>query len=119
MGNKKILIVEDDAFFCELLKTPLIAAGYEIQTASDGLSGIAIALTWNPDLVFMDLDMPFMGGISSIKKLRRSNFSGKIAVLTGYPGGGNAVKSHKAGADHILIKPFQESPEILVKNILG
>ena len=114
---KKILIMEDDPHFCSLLETSLVATGYEVRTAGDGQSGVSLALTWHPDLILVDLDLPVKNGISSIQELREKGFRGKIAVLTEHPGGGNVLKSVMAGADNILVKPFQEQPDVMVKNI--
>lgn len=116
---KKIVIIDDDPHFIMITETPLTAAGYSVKTATDGLSGITLIREWKPDLVIIDIEMPVMDGITAIKILRSEGYKGKIAVLTGHSGAGNTVKAVKAGASSVLVKPLQEDPVTIVKQILG
>ena len=62
MGNKTILIVDDDANVLKILERILIAAGYSVLKAQNGKDGISVAKDRKPDLVLLDITMPDMSG---------------------------------------------------------
>jgi len=68
---KKILVIEDDAKIAAALAIRLNAAGYQVQTASDGLEGLKLAVTSKPDLIVMDVWMP--GGVGFLIAERLKN----------------------------------------------
>ena len=55
---EKILVIEDDADIQEVLKNYLMAEGYEVRLAEDGVEGLAAFQSWGPDLVLLDVMLP-------------------------------------------------------------
>jgi two-component system, sensor histidine kinase and response regulator len=67
---KKILLVDNLSFCRELFSLALTRAGYDTQTASDGLEALDIVKTKKPDLIIMDAKMPNMDGLTTLRVLR-------------------------------------------------
>ncbi|MBI2100268.1 MAG: response regulator [Candidatus Vogelbacteria bacterium] len=83
--NKKILIVEDDANMREVLVNRFTAEHFIVVSASDGPSGLVVALREEPDIILLDIMMPGLDGMTVMKKIRQSNAWGKqvpIILLT-------------------------------------
>jgi DNA-binding response OmpR family regulator len=87
MEKKRILIVEDELDFAELVKMRLETAGYVVSIAVDAYGGTQAVLKENFDLIILDLMMPAGGGLAIPERMRK--FPGKsavpIVVLTGQP----------------------------------
>lgn len=80
-GVKKILIIDDDATFKDLMKAGLDAAVYEVTTASDGQEGLQKMSDSQPDVILLDIKMPGMDGITFLKELNQKYGEGKTPVL--------------------------------------
>lgn len=106
MKNKpRILIVDDAPQIGRVLRISLVAKGYDIQIASDGVSAMEIFADWHPDLIVTDLAMPNMDGLKLCRKLRAGS---QIPIIAFSVGGKehNREKALAAGADDYLTKPF-------------
>ncbi|MCX5656661.1 MAG: response regulator [Candidatus Omnitrophica bacterium] len=79
--SKRILIVDDEADILEIVKARLMAAGYDVFTAEDGLAGLAMAKNEKPDLIILDIMMPKMDGYTALRELRKNADTEKIPVL--------------------------------------
>ena len=82
--TKKILVVDDDKIFSKILRDGLAAGGngkYEILAAFDGEEGFETAEKERPDLILLDLVMPKMGGIETLKKIRGEDWGKDIPVI--------------------------------------
>lgn len=79
-----ILIVDDEANFLEIFGVKLKAAGYRIETATNGAEGIEKAKNVRPDLILMDVNMPVMDGATAVLELRDDPMTKniKVAFLT-------------------------------------
>ena len=72
MEKKKILIVDDEEDFIKLVKLNLEATGkYEVRTENKGLSALAVTKEFKPDLIFMDIMMPDMGGDQVVEQMKK------------------------------------------------
>ncbi|MDP8266221.1 MAG: response regulator [Candidatus Aceula meridiana] len=82
MGKKKIIIIDDEKAFCELMKEVLQKMGdVEILTAYDGVSGRDLVVEQNPDLVFLDYVMPKMRGESVLRLLKEDPKTKDIPIV--------------------------------------
>lgn len=81
MEGKKILLVDDDMAFCEMLSEILTAEGAHVITEIDGESGINRALKEHPDIVVFDVMMPRMSGIQALEQLRKDQWGKNIPAL--------------------------------------
>jgi len=79
--GKKILIIDDDRPLADLLRTRLDSKGYEVLTAHDGESGMALVKQDPPDLILLDVVMPKMDGYTFIRNLRREDETRDIPVI--------------------------------------
>ncbi|MGE5305401.1 MAG: response regulator [Alphaproteobacteria bacterium] len=107
-GTKKILIIEDNADWRELLVIFLRKLGYEVIAAETGEDGVAQAFAMRPDLVLMDLGLPRMSGDQATAHLKANPTTKDIPVIvqTAFGMGISAERAMEAGALEILHKPI-------------
>ncbi|WP_396143245.1 response regulator transcription factor [Flavobacterium sp.] len=102
----KILIVEDEKGISDFLKQGLEEEGYEIIVASDGLSGLDLAITNKPDLILLDWMLPKMSGIDVCKEFRKTDSKTPIIFLTAKDTIQETIEGLKSGANDYIKKPF-------------
>lgn len=100
-----ILIVEDNADLAYGLRTGLEIEGYEVAVADDGVSGLARARQWLPDLVILDLMLPGMDGYRVLKSLRDDGLEMPVLILTARGQEADKVLGFRLGADDYVTKP--------------
>ncbi|HVQ57160.1 MAG TPA: response regulator transcription factor [Pyrinomonadaceae bacterium] len=105
MGNKKVLIVDDEPQITRILRRTLSAHHYDVRTASDGTAGLDTFRDFRPDLVITDLQMPEMGGLALCGELRKIS-TVPIIVLSVKGEEHTKVAALDAGADDYVTKPF-------------
>lgn len=103
----RVLVVEDDPNVRGLLQTLLVAEGYDVATASDGLAGLVKANAQKPALVLLDVMMPDLGGVRVLEELRADPGLADVPVVV-VTGKVEAVPGLRAalGDDHVFVKPF-------------
>jgi len=106
MLNKyRILIADDDQRTCEMLGSRLIAAGYDIIEAHNGIETLEQAQAQEPDMMVLDILMPRMDGFEVLRELRKySNIP--VIVLSSQRADISRIKGLNLGADDYIIKPF-------------
>ena len=106
--SKLILIVEDDPKSLKLTRDLLQVSGYETIEAVNGLQGIELAQTKNPNLILMDLMMPEMDGYTACSKIKADQVTKIIPVimLTAVGHELNKKFALEMGADGYVTKPF-------------
>ena len=114
MGQKKILIVDDERDIVKALMIRLQTSGYNVITAFDGAQGVFMANKEIPDLVILDIRMPAGDGFSVVEKLKQSNRTHRIPVifLTGSPETNAEESAMGLGARFYIKKPYD--PEELL-----
>jgi two-component system response regulator PhoP len=110
----RLLLVEDDLELQKNLKTSLVAAGYSVDTASDGKEGLFQGCEYSYDAAIIDIGLPHIDGISVIKCLRDKNIRYPILVLTARDHWQDKVSGLDAGADDYVSKPFK-TEELLAR----
>lgn len=101
----EILIVDDDPGLRLALQDRFQHWGCQVNLASDGQEALAICHKRSFDLILLDLTMPGMNGMEVLTRLRKSDFSGDIVVLTADGSVNRAVEALKFGASDFLTKP--------------
>ena len=101
----RLLLVDDDAIFSEVLAEALARRGYRIDVSHDAVEALAQAEQAPPDYALLDLRMPGPSGLTLIRALTALNPAVRIVVLTGYASIATAVEAIKLGAVHYLTKP--------------
>ncbi len=105
MYKPKILVVEDDPAISNLIRTTLDTQEYQYHTAQTGLSALMEAVSYNPDVIILDLGLPDMEGVEIIKKVRGWSRM-PIIVVSARTEDRDKVDALDAGADDYLTKPF-------------
>jgi DNA-binding response OmpR family regulator len=106
MDTKQILIVEDDEEIIELIEINVENLDYELDSATDGESGLLKAQSRHFDLIILDLMLPKLDGLEVCKKLRGENNNTPILMLTAKSEEFDKVLGLELGADDYLTKPF-------------
>ncbi|MBP6431592.1 MAG: response regulator transcription factor [Ferruginibacter sp.] len=114
---KKILIADDEPDILEIVKFNLEAEGFEVSTAKSGNEAIEAAKKHKPDLIILDVMMPYKTGIEVCNILRlQPDFSKTLIIfLSALSDEITEVKGLETGADDYLTKPI--SPKILISKI--
>lgn len=105
MYKPKILIVEDDPAITNLLRTTLDTQEYQYHTAKNGAGALLEAVSYNADVIILDLGLPDMDGVDIIHKIRTWS-SVPIIVVSARSEDADKVSALDAGADDYLTKPF-------------
>ena len=105
MYKAKILVVEDDPAISNLIRTTLETQDYQFHTAQNGSGALMEAVSYNPDVMILDLGLPDMDGVDIIKKVRGWS-SLPIIVVSARTADRDKVEALDAGADDYLTKPF-------------
>ncbi|HEV8020845.1 MAG TPA: response regulator [Candidatus Lustribacter sp.] len=113
-----VLVVDDDKVLRRIIGTNLELGGFDVLSAPDGPSALALLDDHLPDVVVLDVVMPLMDGYATLGRIRRHATASHIPVivLTGAgPDSNDSVKSLEAGADDFIAKPF--SPQEMLARV--
>lgn len=105
MYKPKILVVEDDPAITNLIRTTLDTQEYQYHTAKNGAEALLDAVSYNPDVIILDLGLPDMDGVEIIHKVRGWSMV-PIIVVSARSEDQDKVEALDAGADDYLTKPF-------------
>jgi DNA-binding response OmpR family regulator len=111
---KKILVIDDEPKIVEICQDYLVKAGFEVNHAYDGATGLDLARHNPPDLIVLDLMMPDMDGLDVCRELRRES-NVPIIMLTARVEETDKIIGLEMGADDYMTKPF--SPRELVARV--
>jgi len=103
---KKILIIEDDPGIQLSLKDEFESEGFEVNVADNGLTGLEMIKQNSPDLIILDLMLPFLNGYQVCKKLRQEGNTVPMIMLTVKDQEVDKVLGLELGADDYVTKPF-------------
>lgn len=110
----QILVIEDDIWISEMLKRGLVDAGFKVDMAADGATGVELATKKDYNLVITDIMMPGISGIEACKEIRDTKPNIPILMLTALSSTDDKVIGFESGADDYLVKPF-DFRELLVR----
>lgn len=119
MAEKKILVIDDEQEIGWLFSKILTEEGYQVLISLDGQDGISTIKKEKPDLVILDLKLPGMDGIETLREIRKFDKDLLVIVLTGYETVKSAVEAMKLGAYDYLSKPVNiEKIKTILKDAL-
>jgi CheY-like chemotaxis protein len=108
LGDRLVLIIEDDEDGRDTLREALEDEGYRVLTASDGAEGLQVLQAQRPHLVLLDLFMPTMDGFTFLQSARAHAPLASIPIVALSAGGGSAGRSAlQAGATRFVPKPIK------------
>ncbi|MCF6092961.1 response regulator transcription factor [Microaerobacter geothermalis] len=111
----KVLVVDDEQSIVTLLQFNLTKAGFEVETAMDGLMALQMVNQSTPDFIILDLMLPELDGMEVCKQLRQGNNDVPILMLTAKDDEIDKILGLELGADDYLTKPF--SPREVIARI--
>ena len=104
-----VLIVEDDKFLAERIKLTLVRNGYDVQINEDGESTLErISDGFRPSAVLLDLIMPGIGGLETLKQLRQMDPSLPVIIISAQERVSTALEALREGAYDYLVKPVED-----------
>ena len=106
MSSAKVLLVDDEKEFTETLSERLQLRDLEVFTASSGSEALDLTEKHRFDAVILDLQMPGMDGIETLKHLLAKDADQQVIVLTGHGTVSKSVEALKAGAKDFFEKPI-------------
>jgi len=119
MVTKKILVVEDNPQNMKVVLMTLKPHGYTLLQATDGEEALKVAVSDNPDLIIMDVQLPKMDGLEVTRELRQMPAFRQVPIIavTAYAMKGDEEKAREAGCDAYLPKPVntRQLPEMVAE----
>ncbi|MFZ5849302.1 response regulator [Nocardioides pakistanensis] len=111
----RALVVDDSAVIRELIAVNLELEGFDVTTAGDGESALALAAKVHPDVITLDVMMPQMNGFETVVRLREDERTQSIPVVmvTGRAQAADVERGEAVGVEAYLTKPFE--PAALVE----
>jgi DNA-binding NtrC family response regulator len=101
----RVLLIDDETVFVESLTKVLSRRGITVQSASDGYSGVALLTNEEFDVIVLDLRMPGMDGLATLKAIREHDARTPVILLTGHIDLKQVSEALKEGAAEVLLKP--------------
>ena len=105
---KRVLIIDDEEDFCELVKANLETAGdFEVDIATESVKGLKIAMKNKPDLILLDINMPGMDGYQVLENLRKDKRTIDLPVimLTAFDDTESKTRATQLYDDLYVVKP--------------
>jgi len=114
---KRVLVIEDNEANLYLTSFLLEKNGYAVITATDGASGVELAVGQKPDLVLMDIQLPDIDGLEATRRIREAEVDSPIPIvaLTSYAMPGDRERAHAAGCTAYVEKPID--PDIFLAEL--
>lgn len=103
---KRILLVEDDDALANVYVTRLQAEGFDVRRINNGEEAVATVMSFQPDLVLLDIMMPKVSGFDVLDRLRRTPETAKtkVIMLTALSQESDRVRAEQLGVDDYLVK---------------
>lgn len=115
--KKKILVVEDDIFISDIYQVKFNQEGFEVAVAVNGLEALKILDNFRPDIILLDIIMPQMDGIETLKKIKNDEKWKNIPIimLTNISEKEKVEESEKIGVNDYLVKSQFTPSEVVEK----
>lgn len=117
MENKRILMIDDDASFCQMVRDMLASTPCQVTATTDYREGMRLAMTHPPDLILLDIHMPEVSGLELIRQLRNMQSTRLVPVMmvTGDDRVESVQAARQFNAVAYILKPFK--PLYLIEKI--
>ena len=118
----KVLAIDDSKTIRELLRSVMEEAGFDFESACDGVEGVERYAEVRPDVVITDINMPNMDGYGVIDAIRHGHIDNQVPILVLTTESGDKLKARAraAGATGWIVKPFDDAALIsVVRRVTG
>lgn len=116
----RVLLVDDERPFLELLKNSLERMGFKVKMALTGQQALDLYAKDNPEIVILDLGLPDINGREVLKEIKSSLPDLKVIIVSGHSAPSTKEELFYLGADHFIAKPIMPHKICeLIKEILG
>ena len=105
----RILLVDDEVEFVSTLSERLQLRGYDVRTANNALEALAFVYKEAPDVIILDLRIPGMDGIETLKTIKKFDATIEVIMLTGHGDIRSVEEGMKSGAFEYIMKPVDIS----------
>ena len=113
--TKKLLIVDDEVEICEFLKSFFEDRDFKVAVAHDGIQALEQVTRFQPEVVLLDIQMPGMDGLQTLKKIKSVYPKVKVIMVTAVETQEKIEEAMRLGADNYITKPL--SLEYLEKDV--
>ncbi len=115
--KKKILIIEDDVFIRDIYQVKFFQEGFEVETAENGIDALKKLEEFVPDMILLDIIMPYMDGMEVLKRIKESDALKNIPIimLTNISEKEKVDEGMEQGATDYLIKSHFTPSEVVHK----
>ncbi len=105
MSTTKVLLVDDEVEFVSALSERLQLRNYDVKTANNALEALALIYKEPPDVIILDLRIPGMDGIETLKTIKKFDSAIEVIMLTGHGDVHSVEEGMKSGAFEYIMKP--------------
>ena len=112
MAKRKILIVDDEPDFLEIMSARLEADDYEVTTAANGEAALNYVKNDKPDAVLLDILMPGIDGLEVLKRIRKMDESLPVYIITAFSTDERFKEANKLGASGFIVKTDDLAKEV-------
>ncbi|MCB0422092.1 MAG: diguanylate cyclase [Bdellovibrionales bacterium] len=112
--TRKILVVDDDMASRRIVEKALLYEGYQVELAESGTEALSKINAWSPSLVLLDVNMPGLNGLDTLKSLRSKGEYISTIFVSGNNNTEDVIRGLDAGADDYIGKPF-DTLELLAR----
>jgi len=112
MAKRKILIVDDEPDFLEVMRARLEANDYEVTTASNGDEALKFIKNSKPDAVLLDILMPGIDGLEVLRRIRKMDESLPVYIITAFSTDERFKAANKLGASGFIVKTDDLAKEV-------
>jgi DNA-binding NtrC family response regulator len=115
----KLLIVDDEENIRMVLESVFSEAGYQVETATNGLQALEKVNSFLPEIVLLDKNMPYMNGLNTLQRIKKHYPNLVVVMVTAYGDVASAVEAMKMGAYDYIEKPFDNNKMLLLLKRAG
>jgi two-component system nitrogen regulation response regulator NtrX len=118
--SARVLLIDDDAGIRDSMRMPLEYEGYEYAAAASAEEGLAAIQRESPDIVFLDIKMPGMDGLEALSRIKATDDSLPVVMISAHGNAQVGMDATKRGADDFIEKPFgAERLLVTIRNVLS